>query len=227
MTVYAVGIGPGAPDLITLRAERVLRTSDRVFVLGKEDSWRVRLVQEFVARERIRRYEPDAIKWGVSRDDPVHEEIAHEIAELTRGGKQVAVAALGDMSFYSSFGYLEAPLARLGISWEYVPGVSFVQAASLATGTALAEDDDTVVVTRVESVSELDEILRIATVVVLYDVGARKMADLSRYAIDRDLRCAKAVWIGPDKPTTSAVDLMRPDAQARRGLVVLSRHRAK
>jgi precorrin-2/cobalt-factor-2 C20-methyltransferase len=224
MLVYAVGIGPGPADLITLRAEKILRASDRVFILGKDGSARVLLLEQFVPKDRIRRYEPGTIRWGVSRDDPVHEEIAFEIAELAAAGKQVAVAAMGDMSFYSSFGYLEAPLDRLGLSWEYVPGVSFVQAASLATGTVLAADDDTVVVTRVKDVVELDEIFKIGSVVVLYDVGAGKMQDLSRYAIDHGLCCAKAVWIGPDKAATSAVDLMQPEPKARRGFVVLRRN---
>ena len=224
MPVYAVGLGPGPLDLITLRAEKVLRMSDRLFILGEEGSWPVRLVQHFVSTDRIRRYAPKALKWGLSRDDPIHEQIASEIAGLVRGGKQVSVAAPGDMSFYSSFGYLQAPLARLGIQWEYVPGISFVQAASLATGTTLTDDRDTLVVTRVDDVSELDSIFEVATVVVLYDVTIEKMADLSKYAIHRGLRFAKTAWIGSDKLTTYAVDLMEPEPALRRGSVVLSRH---
>ena len=224
MPVYAVGIGPGPLDLLTLRAEKILRASDRVFILGEEGSWQVRLVLEIVSKDRIRRYAPKAIKWGLSREDPIHQQVAKEIADLINDGKQVSVAAPGDMSFYSSFGYLQAPLARLGIQWEYVPGISFVQAASLATGDTLADDRDTLVVTRVEHASELDDIFRIATVVVLYDVALDKMAEISRYAIHRGLRVAKTTWIGPDQKTTYAVDLMQPEPQLRRGSVVLSRH---
>ena len=227
MLVYAVGIGPGPVDLITLRAEKILRMSDRVFILGREGSARVRLLEHFVPKDRIRRYEPGTIRWGVARADPVHETIASEVAGLLTAGKQVAVAAPGDMSFFSSFGYLQAPLARRGIQWEFVPGVSFVQAVSLATGTALAEDQDTLVVTRIDEVSELDDIFKVATVVVLYDVAAKKMRDLSRYAIHRGLLSAKSVRVGHDELTTHAVDLLQPEPRLRRGSVVLRREPAK
>ena len=227
MPVYAVGIGPGPLDLITVRAEKTLRASDRVFVLAREGSWLISFVQHFVSGDRIRRYEPRQIKWGVSRDDPVHDLVAGEIATQVSAGKQVSVAAPGDMSFFSSFGYLQVPLARLGIQWEFVPGVSFVQAASLATGTALADDRDTLVVTRIEEVSELDDIFKVATVVVLYDVAAKKMEDLGRYAIDRGLISAKTVWVGQEELTTHAVDLMQPEPRLRRGSVVLRRDPAK
>jgi precorrin-2/cobalt-factor-2 C20-methyltransferase len=219
--VYAVGVGPGPVDLLTVRAEKLLRESDRVYILGDSSFWVTNLVSRIVPSERLRLYRPTIKGWERARDDPIHDIIAAEIAGIVKAGQQVSVAAPGDVGFYSSFGYLEPTLATRGVAWEYVPGVSFMQASSLVTHTALVDEKDTLVVSRITRSGELDALFRIATAVVLYDVPLKVMKSVRDYAIEHELDLAQVVRIGPSPEETYAINLLSAEAELRRGFVIL------
>ena len=210
---------------MTIRARQVLLESDRVFIQARETAWLAELIGSFVPLDRVRPYLPNANKWGFARHDRIYETIADEIADLVKADRQVSVAALGDASFYSYFTYLEAPLAQRGVAWEYVPGVPFLTAASLTTGRAFVEALDTLVVKRIAHVSELDDIFRIASVVVLYGVARDQLAQIREYAIAHGIEYARTAWLGTGADDSYGVDILVEESQWRLGCSVILRRR--
>ena len=107
-TLYGVGIGPGDPRYLTLRAADVLRSADVVFTVispNAESSTSRAVVEYLKPRGEIRLQ-----VFSMSRDKAVREEQVRAnaeaiIAEL-RAGRDCAFATLGDAMTYSTFGYV-------------------------------------------------------------------------------------------------------------------------
>lgn len=188
--LFGVGVGPGATDLITLRAVHVLNTVPVLAIPKSSEqlpsfSWRVAspIVRENEKQERI------FLHFPMSKDSevliPAWDKAFSEIGKRLAEGKDVAFLTQGDPSVYSSWSYLleEAPSRWPGIEIEIVPAVSSITAipASLLTPLAdgrerfcvlpgtygledlprLTEDFDTIVLTKVgQVVPELVRILK-------------------------------------------------------------------
>lgn len=133
-TLHGVGVGPGAPDLITLRAARLIEGA-RVIAypaLAGSDSLARGIVAELIpeAAEEIVLEVP-----MTTERDPAQAAYdlgAARIAEALEAGRDVVYLCEGDPLFYGSFMYVQARLSER-FRVEIVPGVS-----SLSAGTAVA-----------------------------------------------------------------------------------------
>ncbi len=149
---YGLSVGPGAPDLLTLRAHRLL-TQVPVIAYpackpgGASYAWRV--VRGFVdegRQERLGLVFPMSKDW--SQLIPVWQDSARQIATHLRAGRDVAFITEGDAMLYSTFLHLlevlreELPELR----YEVVPGVSSVNAAAALTGLPLGQGDERVAI---------------------------------------------------------------------------------
>lgn len=149
MRLIGVGVGPGDPDLVTLRAARVLTVAGLVFVPGRDGAGAGRaetVVRAVIDHDRVQRLE---FALGEGRDDGRREagrDLAAEriVAWLRAGRGTAAFATIGDPSLYATFGYLAAALRHKepAIEIELVPGITAMQALAAATGQPLAEGSD-------------------------------------------------------------------------------------
>lgn len=138
MTVYFIGAGPGAPDLITVRG---LKLIERCLVCLYAGS----LVPEAV----VKAAPDDAL---VKDTAPMHlDEIIAEIETANAAGKDVARVHSGDPSIYGATAEQIRRLEALDIPFEIVPGVSAYAAAAaeLKTELTLPEITQSIVITRV------------------------------------------------------------------------------
>ncbi|WP_051332666.1 precorrin-4 C(11)-methyltransferase [Cucumibacter marinus] len=137
MTVYFIGAGPGAPDLITVRGLRLIERCPVCLYAGS-------LVPEQVVRA--------APETALVRDTaPMHlDEIIAEIEAAHERGEDVARVHSGDPSIYGAVAEQMRRLDALGIDYEVVPGVpAFAGAAAkLATELTLPEIAQTIIITR-------------------------------------------------------------------------------
>ncbi|EAU43039.1 cobalamin biosynthesis precorrin-2 methyltransferase [Fulvimarina pelagi HTCC2506] len=142
-TLYGLGVGPGDPELLTLKAHRVL-TASPVVAYPKPDTG-----QSF-ARSIVASYlKPDQreiaieVPMRVERFPAaeIYDRAADEIAAALNGGEDVAVLCEGDPFFYGSFMYLFERLAGR-FKTIVVPGVSSIMAASAASARPLAARND-------------------------------------------------------------------------------------
>lgn len=137
MTVHFIGAGPGAPDLVTVRGLRLIRSSPVVLYAGS-----------LVPRELV---EEAGSVARIVDTAPLHlDEIIGLMAEADRDGHDVARIHSGDPSIYGAIAEQMRRLDELGIAWDVTPGVPSFAAAAAALGTELTlpEISQTVIVTR-------------------------------------------------------------------------------
>lgn len=137
MTVYFIGAGPGAPDLITVRGLKLIQQCPVCLYAGS-------LVPEEVVAEA-----PDSAH--VLDTAPMHlDEIIDEIVAAHEAGKDVARVHSGDPCLYGATAEQMRRLDKLGIDYEVVPGVSAYAAAAAAIDSelTLAGVSQSIVLTR-------------------------------------------------------------------------------
>jgi precorrin-4/cobalt-precorrin-4 C11-methyltransferase len=137
MTVYFIGAGPGAPDLITLRGQRLIERCPVCLYAGS-----------LVPAEIVAAAPPGAI---VRDTAPMHlDEIIADMAAAHARGEDVARVHSGDPSIYGAVAEQMRRLDALGIPYEVVPGVpAFAGAAAqLMTELTLPEISQTIILTR-------------------------------------------------------------------------------
>lgn len=137
--VWFLGGGPGDPDLLTVKARRILEKADAVIFPGS-------LLPE--AYRNICR--PDASFYNSAK--MTLEEILEKILAHVERGEMVARIQSGDPSIYGSLAEQAERLDEAGVEWEIVPGVSSFAAAAAALGKELTipEEVQTVIITRAE-----------------------------------------------------------------------------
>lgn len=141
--IYAVGIGPGDPELLTRKAERIIRAADVICSpTGAADasSYALSIVEQFLDRSRqeilIQVFPMRKDQQGL---DPHWEEAAAQVAERIGQGKDVAFVTIGDPFLYSTFLYLYRIFRTRypEIPVEIVPGITSINAAAIAAGVPL------------------------------------------------------------------------------------------
>jgi len=151
-TLYGLSVGPGAPDLLTLRAHRVLTTVPVVAWPACKPgatSYAWRIVSEFVDPDR---QEQLGLVFPMSKDwsslVPVWRESARKLLDHLHAGRDVAFITTGDVMLYSTFLHVWEVLRELdpAVPVEVVPGVSSVTAAAALTGVPLGQGDERVAI---------------------------------------------------------------------------------
>ena len=146
-TLYGIGLGPGDPELMTLKAHRLIRAA-RVVAYPAPDTGPS--LARSIAADAI---SPDAteipmiVPMRVERfpAQEVYAEAAEQIAEHLENGTDVAVLCEGDPFFYGSFMYLFSRLAE-HFPVEIVPGVSSLGACAAALQRPLVARNDVLTV---------------------------------------------------------------------------------
>ena len=154
-TIYGVGLGPGDPDLMSVRADRLLRTARHVAFFrkaGREGQAR-RIVGMNIAPEAIEFPMEYPVTTEIPLDDPRYNQIlsgfyadcAAHLRGLADQGEDVVVLCEGDPFFYGSFMHLHSRLAA-DVNVEVVPAITGMSAAWTATGQPVTWGDDVLTV---------------------------------------------------------------------------------
>ncbi len=151
-TFYGVGVGPGDPELLTLRAHRLLGAVDVICYPACKpgaSSYAFRVVKELIdpARQSVK-----GLVFPMSRDlsalKPIWRQSAGAIVEELRAGKSVAFITEGDPMLYSTFLHVYQVIAeeQPGIAVEIVPGVSSISAGAAAGRMAIAQGEQRIAI---------------------------------------------------------------------------------
>ncbi|MHB8121454.1 MAG: precorrin-2 C(20)-methyltransferase [Desulfuromonadaceae bacterium] len=151
-TVYAVGVGPGDPELLTRKAERILRSADVILAPVSnltEASVALGTIREFIDEDRqeiiVHQFPMTSNRTLLI---PAWQGAADLIAAHAEAGRSVAFITIGDPLFYSTFIYLLRILREQWpqIAIEIIPGISSINAAASEASLPLVEGDEKLVV---------------------------------------------------------------------------------
>jgi len=139
--LYGVGVGPGDPELVTLKAARLIAQADVVsFICNEQGNSQSKNIVESLLEERNIAPILLPISMPMSTDrtlaNRAYDQAAMQISKYLAHHKKVVFLCEGDPLFFGSFSYL---LERLGERFlcEVVPGISSVHAASAALQSPL------------------------------------------------------------------------------------------
>lgn len=145
--LYGVGIGPGDPSLLTLKAVSVFKSVDIIFtVTGKNSKRSVSLdVVESIEGLNAGRRE---LLFSMSTDPDVRQAAVYKNAMIIlkelQNGKNCAFATLGDALTYSTFGYVMKVIKQEDpeILFDVVPGITSYNTFAARAGEVLVEDQE-------------------------------------------------------------------------------------
>jgi precorrin-2/cobalt-factor-2 C20-methyltransferase len=208
-----VGIGPGDPELMTLKAVRVLQQVPCIFVpKGKEEgsSLALSIVQKELCldgKEIVEAYFPmrktmpiaecgtNQIAAGREEFDEKWNEAVEAILKRLDRGIDAAFITIGDPAIYSTFFYLYDRLLerRPGLAIEFVPGISSITAAAARAGISLGLGNERIAILPANYLDYLQETLEKFDTVVLMKVN--KVFDAVRDVLVRMKLAADAVYV--------------------------------
>lgn len=146
--IYGIGVGPGDPELLTLRAARLIREAPVIVAprpAPDAESFALSIVAGMVDPARQKVITP---VFPMSMDkavlDGAWSDAAKLVAAELSAGNDVAFLTLGDPSLYSTYSYALAKITALlpGVANEIVPGVSSVSLAAARSGVDLGLGGD-------------------------------------------------------------------------------------
>jgi precorrin-2/cobalt-factor-2 C20-methyltransferase len=144
--LYGIGVGPGDPELMTLKAVRVLSETPVIAYPAPDrgESSARKIAAAHVPAGRIEIAIRVPMRPG-PEPTAIYDDAAQAIADHLEAGRDVAVLCEGDPLFYGSFIYLHDRLADR-FPTTVVPGVSSLTACAAAANCALARRDQTLTV---------------------------------------------------------------------------------
>ncbi|MDR0862798.1 MAG: precorrin-2 C(20)-methyltransferase [Oscillospiraceae bacterium] len=222
--LYGVGVGPGDPELLTVKAVRVLREVAAVAVpdTGRGDKAALTIAQSYIeGKELILCPSP------MSRDrraaDASYDETARLLAERLERGENLAFITLGDPSVYSTYCYVQKRVAAMGYETRTVPGITSFCAAAARLGESLCEGAEPLVIVPASSM-EPEAWINLPGNKVLMKAGGKMPALTSALArLDADISAVSNCGMDGEQ-VSRGVDALDATAGYFSVIIVKERH---
>lgn len=189
---YGIGVGPGDPELLTLKAAKILNNIDVLLIPQTQKDKKgvaYRIIETFLKEEIELVYLDFPMVSDENRFKAAGEMAAQVIKEQTSQEKNVAFVTLGDPSVYSTYGYILKALDK-SVEVETIPGItSFCAAAAMANRPLVERDEILSIVPMNASDEQIDQALTHSDAFAfmkLYKREARLMAHLKRHEMEED-----------------------------------------
>ncbi len=144
--LYGVGVGPGDPELITLKAFTCIKESDIIILPSqpKEDCHAYRIVRQVYPE--IEEKEIVCMPFPMTKDRDVlagaHQKILERILEYLHRDKSVAFLTIGDPTIYSTYQYIHHQVLTRGIRAVMINGIPSFCAAAARLGLSLGDKEE-------------------------------------------------------------------------------------
>lgn len=146
---YGIGVGPGDPELITLKAINIINKVETLIapetVLGK-GSIAYDIIEGYVEEKEKVRFQTYPMTYNTSDLHSSWNNNVKEILEILKENKDVAFITLGDPMVYSTYIYIMRQIKEAGIEVESVPGITSFCAAASRLNLPLAEGQETIAI---------------------------------------------------------------------------------
>ncbi len=198
---YAVGIGPGTSDLLTVRAARIIESADIILspqAKGTNRSLALAAIQPYLHDQEVQ-----TINYQMKRDGQSTKErwdkVAQDVLHACGAGKSVAMITIGDPLIFATTSYLLQGLAA-GMDKDkiqVIPGISAFQIAASRFHDALTLQEDRLLLMSATDLDAVETALTHCETLVLYKAGGvihELLALLKKYellATARLVSCAE------------------------------------
>ncbi|MBQ7514755.1 MAG: precorrin-2 C(20)-methyltransferase [Schwartzia sp.] len=173
-TFYGIGVGPGDPELLTMKAVKALQKVDIIIAPRtekKDGSVALDIARPYLKETvrivyqvfpMVKEFEKDTVAW---------EENKKEILGFLNEGKNVAFLTLGDAMFYSTYIYVFRRLRQENVTIETIPGIPAFIAMGSHLGWPLVEGNDVLsVIPATAGVEKVRQVMEVSDNVVLMKV---------------------------------------------------------
>lgn len=150
--LYGIGVGPGDPELVTLKAARIIKETDIVFAPKSRNgkpSVALNIVQGIID-EREDECEILQPLFPMTEDkdelDKSWDKATDMLFEKLSEGLDAVFVTLGDPTVFSTFSYISSRLQLKGVEVELIPGITSFTACAARSGIQLTEQNDIMVV---------------------------------------------------------------------------------
>ena len=182
--LYGVSVGPGDPELLTLKAVRAIERADVVAVpdIGHKRRTAYSICEEYLGGKELLDCSTPMTR-DRSLAQAAYERVAGDICALLDEGKSVAYLCLGDIGVYSTYAYVHDIVVVRGYEALIIPGVTSFSASAAKLGTALCLGSERLVVAPASSAS-IDDVLDMRATKVFMKSG-KQLGELQRKLAER------------------------------------------
>ncbi|QDO94412.1 precorrin-2 C(20)-methyltransferase [Formosa sediminum] len=187
--IYGVSLGPGDPDLITLKGLKTLQNADKIYYPGSlfkdgvKSSYSLSILNQYnLDPEKLEGF---YLKMDLERVEAkrLYETTFKKILTDYTNGLSIAIVSEGDISTFSSFSYLLEKIQLHNLSIDLIPGISsYLHLASESKMPLCLQNEKIVVIPRVQTKEELQEAINNFDTVVLMKIIS--VVDLVSSVID-------------------------------------------
>lgn len=185
--LYGIGVGPGDPELMTMKAVRLLNECDVIAIPGKNPSESVAYNIAYGACPEIEAKEKLYITTSMTKDFDAleigYKESAEKIEKLLSEGKDVALLTLGDPTIYSTYIYIHRNVVNDGYNAEIISGVTSFCAVAAKMSNSLVDRNEELHI--IPASYQIEDSLKLAGTKVLMK-AASKLGDVSEYIKNSD-----------------------------------------
>ena len=187
--LFGTGIGPGDPELMTLKAVRLIRENDTIAVPGEKPEESIAYQIAVQAVPELAEKELVAIPMPMTKNAKElkenHRRGAEKIEELLDAGKNVVFLTLGDPTVYSTYLYVHRRVLEDGYDARIVSGVTSFCAAAASLSEGLVENSEELHV--IPASYQIEDALELSGTKVLMKAG-KKMPAVKQFLKEKNCR---------------------------------------
>lgn len=212
--LYGIGVGPGDPELMTLKAIRTIRACDLILVPGDyyKSSVAYRIAVQVVPEMADK--EIHTISMPMTRDEDTlreyHRNAAQHVMMWLDQGMTVGILNIGDITIYSTYMYIHKLVKAAGYETELINGVPSFCTAAARLNTGLAESRQQIHV--IPECNQVEEALKLPGTKVIMKMGS-SMAELKQTLKDAGVEAMMVENCGmPDEKVYHSTEELDEDA---------------
>lgn len=181
-TLYGIGVGPGDPELLTVKAMKRIKEAKVLFLPAepKEECYAYRIVKSLLPE--VDEKQIVCRSFPMSHDkcivEKFHAQVSDEILGFLREGKNVAFLTLGDPTVYSTYHYIHRRVVSGGGHAEIISGIPSFCAVAARLGISLADRSEQIHV--IPGSYDVDEALQLKGTLIFMKTG-KKLKELCDY----------------------------------------------
>lgn len=185
-TFYGIGVGPGDPELLTVKAIKAIEAADVLIAPKtekKEGSVALEIARPYLKKDIEIVYQVFPMVKDFADDTGAWEANKAEILALLNAGRNVAFLTLGDPMFYSTYIYVFRLLEHEDVDIVTIPGIPAFAAIGSRVGRPIVEGNDILaIIPGTADAQRLEEVMAVASSAVVMKVyhNSAEIIDLLR-----------------------------------------------